>query len=110
MALLAKEKHMRRWVIKYLKKLDAIAVENPVYPGTPDVNYIEGWIELKSLDKFPKRLETTKIKISHYTKQQRAWILKRHLKGGAVFLFLQVATEFFLFDGHYAAKHVGRVP
>lgn len=106
---MAREKHQRRFVISALKPLDAIAVENPVYPGTPDVNYVEGWIELKSLDALPKKLHSTKVKIEHYTKQQRAWILKRHLKGGKVFLLLQIANEWFLFNGRFAAQKVGRV-
>jgi hypothetical protein len=106
---MAREKYQRRFVISALKALDAIAVENPVYPGTPDVNYVEGWIELKSLDKYPKKLAITKVKIPHYTKQQRAWIMKRHNRGGQVFLLLQIVNEWFIFDGRYAALHVGRV-
>lgn len=106
---MALEKYQRRFVISALKPMDAIAVENPVYPGTPDVNYIEGWIELKSLDGLPKRLHSTKVKIAHYTPQQRAWILKRYLKGGRVHLLLQIGNEWFLFGGRFAAQKVGRV-
>lgn len=102
-------KTMKPWVIRALKPIDAVSVENRVGPGTPDVNFIDGWVELKSLDTKPKRLDTTKIKIDHYTPQQRAWILKRWMKGGKVFLLLQLEKEWFLFDGMYAARHVGKV-
>lgn len=101
---------MRQWVIATLRPLDARSVENGlVGPGTPDVNFIEGWVELKSLDSLPKRLDSTKVKIEHYTPQQRAWIFKRYKRGGKVFLLLKVEGHWLLFDGLYAAKKVGRV-
>ncbi len=90
------ESGMRSKVIQKLYKLDAVAVENPAYPGTPDVNYIDGWIELKWVRALPAN-EDTQIKLDHYTPQQKLWIRRRHLAGGRVFLLVQIKKEWFLF-------------
>ena len=66
------EHDQRSTVTKLLKKWDAVAVENPVHPGTPDVNCILGWIELKWLRAWPVRADTV-VKIEHFTRQQRVW-------------------------------------
>ncbi len=102
------ESGMRGNVIKVLKPVHGFAVENPTCPGTPDVNYIEGWIELKWLRAWPKR-ETTDVKLDHYTPQQRLWIKRRHENGGKVFLLLQCKREWLLFK-HPATMDVGKVP
>jgi hypothetical protein len=100
------ERTMRTKLVNALKPLDAMAVENPCLPGTPDVNYIEGWIELKWLPKWPKR-DVTKVRIPHYTKQQRVWHFKRRRAGGQSWLLLQVRREWLLFDGAVAALVLG---
>lgn len=99
------EKNMRGIVVGALRVLDAVAVENSAYPGTPDVNYKEGWVELKELDRWP---DSDVVLIPHYTQQQRVWILRRHRSGGNVFLLLKVSNEWLLFDGYDASKYVGR--
>lgn len=88
-------------------------VENPIGGGMPDVNYCifggyEGWIELKWVPNWPVDPEDT-LKIKHYTPEQRTWAIDRTLFGGRVFLFLGVASvkEFLLFEGDWAARHVG---
>lgn len=103
------EKALRRRVVTALKKLDAVSVENSVYPGTPDVNYMEGWIELKKISKWPKRV-TTIIRINHFTPQQKVWLRRRWEAGGQVYLLLQVGQEFLLFPGDKAALLLGNVP
>jgi len=93
-------------------RLDPVRVENPIHPGTPDVNLATGvWIELKSVDRWPVR-EKTPLRIDHYTPQQRVWLYRRwKYAPGSTFLLLEVsgAREWLLFDGNVAAKIVGRV-
>lgn len=100
---------MRNRIVDVLKPLDAFGVENPARPGTPDVNFIEGWLELKWLREWPRRT-TTAVAIPHYTPQQRVFQLRRWEKGGTIGLLLQVGSEYLLFDGPTAARVVGRVP
>ena len=103
------ESAMRGKVVKALKNLDGFAVENPCLPGTPDLNYIDGWIELKWLARWPVRAGS-KVAIPHFTPQQRLFLRERWRKGGSVFLLLQVRTDWLLFTGPDAAEYVGRVP
>jgi len=103
------EQDQRKKIVKALNKLkkDAISVENPALPGTPDVNYIGGWVELKYLERWPVKKET-KVTLDHYTQQQRVWIMRRWYNQGAVWLCLQVSKtrEWLVFDGETACKKV----
>lgn len=94
-------------------KLDPVRVENPIHPGTPDVNLCDGrWIELKCIPAWPKR-ETTVVRIDHFTPQQRVWLYRRwRYAPGSTLLLLEVISvkQWLLFDGDEAAKIVGRVP
>ena len=49
---------------KPLRPLDPQRVENSCGKGTPDVNYVGGWLELKQQDNWPKR-PTTKVRLDH---------------------------------------------
>jgi hypothetical protein len=100
-------RHMRRPVVAALRELDAFAVENSAYPGTPDVYFLHGWIELKECDDWPKR-PTTPLRLPHFTKHQRAWIKRHSHRGGTVFVLLKVGKkEWFLIDGEIAADTLG---
>jgi len=92
-------------------KLDPVRVENPIHPGTPDVNLADGrWIELKCLACWPAR-ESTLVRIPHYTPQQRVWLYRRwRYAPGSTHLLLEIrdAGQWLLFDGDVAAKVVGR--
>ena len=92
-------------------RLDPVRVENPIHPGTPDVNLATGtWIELKCIERWPVR-DATKVRISHYTPQQRVWLYRRwRYAPGTTFLLLEVRSigEWLIFDGDVAAKIVGR--
>lgn len=101
------EQGMRSRVTKALRQLDAIAVENPVRPGTPDVNYVEGWIELKWLRKWPVNEETI-VPFPHFTTQQRVFHLRRRMAGGNCWVMIQCRREWLLLTGEDAALHLGK--
>jgi hypothetical protein len=103
---MASERSMRSRITRALKHLDAMAVENAVQPGTPDVEFIGGWIELKSVDSKPKR-EDTVVRVDHFTPLQRLWLKKRRERGGRAWLLLRVGREWLLIDGKVAAAKVG---
>jgi hypothetical protein len=94
-------------------KLDPVRVENPIHPGTPDVNFCTGmWMELKCIPGWPPR-ESNLVRIPHFTPQQRVWLYKRwKYAPGSTTLLLEVraAQEWLLFDGDVAAKIVGKSP
>lgn len=81
-----------------------IRVENVVGSGTPDVNYCingaEGWIELKHLPSWPKN-KASVVRIPHKRlfKVQCAWLHARSVIGGRSWLFVQVGTDYILFNG-----------
>ena len=101
------EQTMRQRVVKALKPLDAWSVENPCRPGTPDVNYIEGWMELKWVEKWPKRAATP-VRLPHFTPQQKLHLRRRWVMGGNAYLLLQVEQDWYLFNGEEAAIIVGQ--
>src|SRR4029077_13334784 len=91
-------------------KLDPVRVENSIHPGTPDVNLVSGWIELKCVPGWPLR-DTNLLRIPHFTPQQRVFLYRRwKYAPGTTHLLLEVivARQWLLFDGNVAAKIVGR--
>jgi len=103
------ESSMRATVVLTLKLFHAVAVENPAFPGTPDVNCSLGWIELKELGDWPDIDGSAPVLISHYTPQQRIWLAKRwKAQRGGSWLLLKVAQQWLLFRGDVAAERVGR--
>jgi len=52
-------------------------------------------VELKQRPAWPKR-PTTKVRIPHYTPQQRDDLKARYEAGGRAFILLQVADEYLL--------------
>lgn len=70
------ESRLRSIVLRTLRPWHGVAVENPACPGTPDVNYAEGWLELK----VAARPSSTFRK--PLTPQQRVWLYRRHRVNG----------------------------
>ena len=92
-----------------IRSLDPVRMENPIVPGTPDVNYNHGWVELKFAERWPPR--GGPLRVDHFTRQQRTWLTRRRKAGGRAFLLLKVGeTEWLLFDGAVAAAMLGQVP
>lgn len=90
-----------------IRRLDPVRIESPITPGVPDVNYANGWIELKWVARWPPR--EGPLRVDHFTQEQRAWLRRRKRAGGRVFLLLKVGTqEWLLFDGAIAAVCIGR--
>lgn len=101
------ETDLNKRICAALADLDPRRVENTVGHGTPDINYLHGWIEDKQIA-FPKR-PTTIVKLEHYTPQQRAWHRKRRQAGGLCFVALEDSDSgtFYLLDAFKAAAHLG---
>lgn len=97
--------------VLFAAKLDPVRVENPIHPGTPDVNLCDGrWIELKTIAGWPARVDSP-VRIPHYTPQQRVWLYRRwKYVPGSTLLLLEVraARQWLLFDGDVAARIVAR--
>jgi hypothetical protein len=103
------ERDQRGRVVKALKHLDAISVENRVLPGTPDVEYIGGWVELKWIRSWPRNSDVSPVHVDHFTPQQRVWLKRRWRRGGRAFVLLQAGgQDWLLLDGETAAQCLGR--
>ena len=88
-----------------IKHLDPVRVENPAHPGTPDVNYIGGWLELKRLSRLPDMDKV--LQIDHYTPQQRSWAFRRIARGGRCFMLISAGKHWILMRGDVAATSIG---
>lgn len=90
-----------------IASLDPVRIESPITSGIPDVNYKEGWVELKYADRWPPRKGP--LRVDHFTKEQRAFLVRRRRAGGRAFLLLKVGRdEWLLFDGLLAAAYLGK--
>lgn len=99
---------MRQFVVSALKPLHAVSVENLAHPGTPDVNFAGGWIELKCLPK--ATTDSARILlVPHFTLQQRMWLKARALAGERTMVLVQIRSTWILLDGVFAANHLGKV-
>lgn len=102
------ESILSKEVFRALRKLDPVLVENPKTPGTPDINYISGWVELKYRKEWPKRASSI-VTFPKFTPKQRVWLVKRSLSGGKCFLFMQIKFMYILYEGGYAAQNLGKM-
>lgn len=102
------ESNIRKRIIKLLKPLDGISVENSAKPGTPDINYKYGCMELKQVDRWPPR--GGPLRIPHFTPLQRIRHRKRRYVGGISTVLTRVGRDWFLMDGKVAAELLGFQP
>ena len=102
------EDALSKRVVLAIRKLDPVLVDNPRKPGTPDINFIEGWVELKYLPEWPKRA-TTLVKFPKFYPQQRVWLVKRTLSGGKCFVLVQIKFMYILYQGGFAAQHFDKM-
>lgn len=102
-----RESYLRKAIVRVLP--GAIPVENAVLPGTPDVSYVEGWLELKCRVRWPKRADTI-VSMDHFTPQQRVWHLRRAKAGGSTHVLIEFveACEYLLLEGAEAARILGK--
>ncbi len=112
------EAMLRNYVRKGLRAKGVLTThhEDALQAGIPDLSYSggghHGWIELKWLEAWPKR-EGTIVRIPHYTKEQKHFLLTRGRAGGRCWLLLRVGgasawhlTEHILLD-HERAQDLG---
>lgn len=81
-------------------------VENLVLAGMPDTNFcadgMECWIELKA-PKEPKRSTTPLFGTGHkLTLDQRNWLTRQRMAGGASFVLIATDKRWMLVDGRHA--------
>lgn len=100
------EADQRSKMVKGMRVLHAVPIENRVGIGTPDVNYLDGWIECKWVRRWPVREETI-VEIDHFTKEQKLWLRERWRRGGVTGLVLSSGKQWFYFLGPTAARFVG---
>ncbi|QIG76463.1 hypothetical protein EVC26_017 [Rhizobium phage RHph_I72] len=91
--------------------MDPLRIENRVHAGTPDVNFVEGWAELKHTDRWPKRGGPLRL-VHPPTPQQIVWATRRWNCGGNTWLVLRVGQEWYAFHGNriYELWGGGRAP
>ena len=101
------ELRLRREIVKILRSLNAQPVENIVKVGTPDVEFVGGWLEVKRTREWPAR-EATIVRLEHdLTDDQRRWIRRRVKAGGVAWVLIQIDRTYMLFHGRDACRFVG---
>ena len=102
------EARMRAKLVQILSPFHAIPVENKVPPlGTPDINFVGGWIECKRRERWPIR-ENQVVKFPHPVNlNQKVWRDLRTRKGGTVILAIQVARDWLFFTKREAFRGFG---
>ncbi len=110
-----KESDFRQRVCLALRPFDPVSVENVAHPGTPDINFAHGWLELKVADRWPLRVNSI-FRLPHLTPQQRVWILRRWRTNQRAWLLLRVGhhtdprdADYLLFDGPTVAYKLGNL-
>lgn len=100
------EKSMSHTVMGALVSLHATRIENYCSAGTPDIEYIQGWLELKEMPGWPIDPQWH-LRIPHFTIEQRLFLRKRCYYGGNAHLLLKVGAEWLLIRGDKACDIIG---
>ena len=103
-----RETPMRQRVVRILRSLHAVSIENGVGVGTPDVNCSWGWLELKQVEDWPARPETP-VRIEHFTMQQKVFHRLRRRAGGNSCVLIHIKGEWFLFHKTSVIKNLGEL-
>jgi hypothetical protein len=90
------ESKLRKEVLKWLKPLHGVSVENMMERGTPDINWSGGWMELKYVAAWPKK-EDTLVRTKNRP-AQIPWAKRRVAAGGIVFWLVKIEKTYLLFD------------
>lgn len=95
-------------ILHALRGFDPVRIETgELGRGTPDINFIDGWIESKVIAAWPKSPAGI-VRVPHYTPQQRAWHMKRGSLRGQIWVVLQVGDqEHLVLHGLNAAEYLG---
>ena len=99
------EARWRSQLIKLLKFIHAVPVENAAGEGTPDVNTVYGWLELKLLDRWPPRGGPVGPKLLR--PMQRVWLRTRCAHAGSAWVLVRIGDEVLMLWGAWAAEHLG---
>lgn len=104
------ESGMRSNLVKALKPLDAVPIENQLRSGHPDINCIGADIECKWKKFWPKTCYTKPVRFDHpLSKEQGIWLNRRWLKGGLTLVAAQVSRQWFFFGGDVAKDVFGNL-
>lgn len=104
-----RENTFKKYLVRTMgTRWDVQSHEDSYSENIPDLSFglcnINGWIELKQIEKWPARKETL-LKPSKYTSGQVNWLNKRNKKGGHCFVMMKVGSDdYFLFRASFARK------
>lgn len=100
------ESDLNKRICAALRDRDPRRCENTVDPGTPDIHYVDGWIEDKQV-RFP--ISDRVVKVDHYHAGQRGWQVRRRRAGGLCHVAIEDSRTgwFYCFDALHAAVHLG---
>lgn len=101
------EDRVRTVVLAALRPLHAVHVENVMLAGMPDINYVDGWLELKWLKSWPRRPETV-VAVPEFKPEQRVFLFNRCRAGGQARVLLRVGKSWLLLPGQWSAIYLGR--
>lgn len=105
------EADVRKLITPVLADLHGHRVESSTMPGIPDLNYAQGWLELKVFRPYPAGSDEFALCREPLKPQQRAWLLARSMAGGRAYVLVAACydDEWLLLDGAWAARCLERV-